>query len=160
MHYFIGASLSEPHIDESHAQSVCLYGTTVTRCAAHTQYIVRIQIIFRAIQTACCNVCVLHCASVQLTLPRAVHCTCTACKADSDQKEMASVNDQRDSSTSAQEQRERRLQRRKERERAHHAAETAEQREARLARRASDRARRAAQTKQQRQAPLHADVKG
>ena len=26
--------------------------------------------IFRAIQTACCNVCVLHCASVQHTLPR------------------------------------------------------------------------------------------
>ena len=30
------------------------------RCAAHTKYVVRV--IFRAIQAACCNVCVLHCA--------------------------------------------------------------------------------------------------
>ena len=51
---------------------VCMYGTTVTRGAAHTQYTVRFPkySIFRAIQTACCNVCVLHCASVQHTLPR------------------------------------------------------------------------------------------
>ena len=68
----IGASLSEPHIDVNHMREVyvCMYGTTVTRCAAHMIVLVRVPKIFRAIETACCNVRVLHCASVQRALPR------------------------------------------------------------------------------------------
>ena len=43
-HGLIGASLSEPHIDEKHMRElfIYMYGTTVTRGAAHTQYTVRI----------------------------------------------------------------------------------------------------------------------
>ena len=84
--------------------------------------------IFRAIQTACCNVCVLHCASVQHPLPRVQasfkHRSSYVCALvlivfvnfETKTFNMASLNY---SSTSAQEQRERRLQRRRERERAH-----------------------------------------
>ena len=60
-----------PRRRESHARIVYIYGTTVTRGAAHHDTIhCAHSKIFRAIQTACCNVCVLHCASVQHTLPR------------------------------------------------------------------------------------------
>ena len=44
----IGASLSEPHIDETFMRElfiyiyICMYGTTVTRGAAHTRYTVHI----------------------------------------------------------------------------------------------------------------------
>ena len=71
----IGASLSEPHIDETFMRELFIYiyiyvwydrhprRRSYTIHCAHSK-------IFRAIQTACYNVCVLHCASVQHTLPR------------------------------------------------------------------------------------------
>ena len=63
--YIIGASLSEPHIDGNHMRDLFIWYDRHPRCAAHIQCTVRIQNIFRAMRTACCNVCVLHCASVQ-----------------------------------------------------------------------------------------------
>ena len=64
---FIGASLSEPHIDGTFMRELFIYiimyvwydrhprRRSYTIHCAHSK-------IFRAIQTACCNVCVLHCA--------------------------------------------------------------------------------------------------
>ena len=68
-----GASLSEPHMYGTSMCDlfICMYGTSYDRhqhCAAHTQYIIihcAHSKIFHAKQAAYCNVCVLHCASMQ-----------------------------------------------------------------------------------------------
>ena len=69
----IEASLSEPHMTV-HLCAICLYVWYVVwpspaLCRSYTIHCAWYKI-FHAIQAACCNVCVLHCASVQRTLPR------------------------------------------------------------------------------------------
>ncbi len=75
---FIGASLSEPHIDGTFMHELFINYIYIymyvwyDRHPRHRSYTIHCahSIVFRAIQTACCNVCVLHCASVQHALPR------------------------------------------------------------------------------------------
>ena len=69
--YVIGASLSEPHIDDVNVREyLYIWFDRHPCCAAHIQYIVARSKIFRTMRIACCNVCVLHCTSVQCILPR------------------------------------------------------------------------------------------
>ena len=67
----IGASLSEPHIDGTCVRDlfICMVRPSPALRRSYTIHCERSKI-FRAIETACCNVCMLHCASVQHTLPR------------------------------------------------------------------------------------------
>ena len=70
----IGASLSEPHIDEKHMRELFIYIYIYMyvwydrhpRRRSYTIHGVHSKI-FRAIRTACCNVCVLHCARKRAT---------------------------------------------------------------------------------------------
>ena len=102
-----------------------MYGTTVTRGAAHTQYTVRIpkysaqyrpHVIMFASSTA--QACNIHC---HVFKHRSSYVCALVLIVNFETKtfNLASLNDKNYSSTSAQEQREGRLQRRRERERAH-----------------------------------------